>query len=159
MNQLRTYVEQHATLFDGYGVYQEVVDNMKEMDIVSYKDIPELKDKIERLLNSPMINIAPKQCYQNAAEVCLAIDGVEYVEGLYGFHGLPISHAWNSYKGQYFDLTMETQGKLEREHTYLGFMNIDTSALRKYMLQLRMWGCFTRIHYTGEKNAFPLMGI
>jgi len=155
MSNLKLYFENQKSLFKGYDVYQKVEENLKEIEIVSYKDIPEIKDKVEQYL----FLITPKECYKNSAEICLGIKGVEYVEGLYGFMGLPISHAWNCYKGQYFDLTMEVQDKLDRNHSYLGFMNVNSETLNTYLLQLKYWGCFTRLHYSGERNTFPLMGI
>jgi len=154
MNYLKEYFNQHEELLGEYEVYQKAQKNLQEVEVVSYKDIPEIKDKIDSLINL----VQAKECYKNSAEICLGIDGVEYVEGLYSFF-IPISHAWNSYKGQHFDLTMEVQNKLNREHKYLGFMSVDSKVLNSYLLRLKYWGCFTRFHYSGEKNTFPLMGI
>ena len=150
-NFLTEYIEMHKG-FCPDGLYKKLKDNMKPIEVVSYKSIPEIKDKVERLLHhSPAI---PHHCYQNSAEACLEIEGVKYVEGIFGSI-LPISHAWNSYKGIYFDLTIE-YNRLEEERMYLQLMDIEAQKLRRYLFELKYWGNFTTYHYTGVNSHFKI---
>lgn len=150
------YLKQHKNFVDP-DLYQKVLDNHKEVNVVSYKDIPEIKDKVDAVLK--YVDILPKRCYQNAIEVALKIEGVNYVEGLYASMGvLPISHGWNSYKGQHFDLTFELHRELD-DNPYLSFMECGGTPLQGLILDLGYWGCLTRIHYIGQKSHFPFIGI
>lgn len=72
--------------------------------LVSYKKIPGMAEKVEEFLKYN--DIIKKECYYNSIKVVWDIDGVEYVEGVANLM-IPISHGWNCYKGQHFDLTAE----------------------------------------------------
>ena len=53
---------------------------------------------------------------------------INYVEGKMECFGIPIEHAWNEYKGQYFDATREIALKEEvqgREYLALGTFDSD----------------------------------
>ena len=86
--------------------------------------------------------------------MCLHIEGVEYIEGIFGLI-LPLGHAWNCYKGKYFDLTMECNNFTE-ETLYLQLMNVEEQKLRQYLCKLKHWGGFTTYHYTGIDSPFKL---
>lgn len=57
--------------------------------------------------------IESEQCYHNALRVAdlLDSDGVEYVEGYVLIDDEWVQHAWNSYNGEYFDLTYQIHFK------------------------------------------------
>ena len=52
-------------------------------------------------------NAKIKNCFQNSAQVLNLDPEIKYVEGICMVMGnkIPIEHAWNSYKGRYFDIT------------------------------------------------------
>jgi hypothetical protein len=133
--------------------FDQMKDNAKIVQVVSYKSIPELKELVDKHIQRH--EKVPKQCYENAAETVLAIEGVEYVEGILSSYGLPISHGWNVYKGQYFDLTLELNGRLKEEDVYVEMMKVDQTTLRRLCIKLGQWGPFSACHYTGKKVIIP----
>jgi hypothetical protein len=56
--------------------------------------------------NALVFDLKVKQCFTNAIIVACLLPGVKYCEG-YMFCHIPIEHAWNSYRGHYFDVTSE----------------------------------------------------
>lgn len=62
----------------------------------------------EKLLKRvKQIEIKKHQCYKNSTLICMVDSEINYVEGKMEYFGIPIDHAWNEYKGQYFDATRE----------------------------------------------------
>lgn len=53
------------------------------------------------------LNLRQKECYRNATLISCAIPGCNYIEGKFAPFGFGIEHAWNEYKGKYFDATNE----------------------------------------------------
>lgn len=133
--------------------YDKLLDISKPIKIISYKEIPELKKIIESKLR--YLDIVPKECFSNAAKVSLIDNKINYVEGIYNSI-LPIAHAWNVWENEYyFDLTMEFQNKLEKEKSYTELLNIDSSLVRKYMNDLKVYGSYMSYHYLNEKINLP----
>lgn len=130
-----------------------MIENSQVIKIVSYKSIPEIKELVEKHIQRH--KKVAKQCYENAAETVLAIEGVEYVEGILSSYGLPISHGWNVYKGQYFDLTLELNGRLKEDDVYVEMMKVDQTTLRRLCIKLGQWGPFSACHYTGKNIIIP----
>lgn len=85
-------------------LFQWLLENTQEIKVVSYKSDPELKLIIEEFLK--MYKPQIKRCYDNSIKLSLFNDDIDYVLG-YTHCGFPIEHAWNHYKGIYFDLTAE----------------------------------------------------
>lgn len=83
----------------------------------------------EKLLKRvKQIKVEKKQCYKNSTLICMVDAEINYVEGNMECFGIPIEHAWNEYKGQYFDATREIALKEEvqgREYLELGIFNSD----------------------------------
>lgn len=53
------------------------------------------------------IDIKTGECYRNATLISQLSKDIHYVEGRMEFLGIPIDHAFNEYKGNYFDVTRE----------------------------------------------------
>jgi hypothetical protein len=138
---------------------EKVKADSEEIKVVSYKDIPEVKRMIETTFIQNMYKAIPKECYKNAAEFASLTLGVEYVEGIVNCHGLPIAHAWNSFEGQYFDLTFEMNGRLDVEEQYLKLFSLDKTNLYLYMTELGYYGAFGLYHYTKKKFPYQIAGI
>lgn len=83
----------------------------------------------EKLLKRvKQVKIEKKQCYKNSTLICMVDAEINYVEGKMECLGIPIEHAWNEYKGQYFDATREIALKEEvqgREYLALGTFDSD----------------------------------
>lgn len=91
---------------------EKVYDRLEFVEVKSYKENEELKKLIESKV--PESEITKKQCFRNSALVASLINDVDYVEGYVGLNLggsiLPIEHAWNVYKENfYFDITSDFQ--------------------------------------------------
>ena len=53
------------------------------------------------------LDLRQKECYRNATLISCAIPECKYIEGKFAPFGFGIEHAWNEYKGKYFDATNE----------------------------------------------------
>ena len=67
-------------------------------DVLSASDVQYLKR---------VIKVKAKECYRNATLIACYMPGIRYVEGKFAPFGFGIEHAWNEYKGHYFDATRE----------------------------------------------------
>lgn len=112
--------------------------SMKVVQIQSYKSNEELKIEIESFIKHYKVKV--KDCYTTAAKCCLYCDDVEYIEGYISYSGIPIEHAFNYYKGIYFDLTAEIlfDSKMGNEHVQI--VKLDKSLLSKYMTKTGYYG-------------------
>lgn len=157
------------SLKDAIGIFGTIQDNetiakvledAQSVKITSYKDIPEIKRLLETDFIKNMYKAFPKECYKNAAEFAsYTYNEIEYVEGLVNCHGLPIAHAWNSYKGQHFDLTFEMNDRLRIDEEYMSFFSLKKQDLYIYMKELGYYGAFGVYHYTKNKLPYPILGI
>ena len=64
-------------------------------------------------------HVKVKSCFENAARVLELDPEVKYIQGIVMIMDgkLPIDHAWNSYKGKYFDVT-KTHWKMTADNYY-----------------------------------------
>jgi len=77
----------------------------KEIKLKSYTINSDLEIIIQNFLKRNRIKV--KECYYNSWKLTSFNRNIQYVEGFRNIFSLPISHAWNCYKGIYFDLTTE----------------------------------------------------
>lgn len=77
----------------------------KEIKCQSYKVNEELVVIVNNFLKYEKLQ--KKQCYYNSYKLTAHNSDVKYIDGFSSIHGIPIEHAWNYYKGIYFDLTRE----------------------------------------------------
>ena len=120
----------------------------QEVKIVSYKDIPEIKKNVEMFLQFYRIKV--KECFKNSYMVCSYIPKINYVEGMISVLGIPLDHAWNSYKGQYFDLTeeivlkaLEKSSKLE----YLKILDMDLGTVTEMASETMVYDTYLKTYY------------
>jgi hypothetical protein len=160
LNMIKGYKEMYKDQ-NTFGFYDKVISNAKKVEVVSYKDIPELKEIIDKHLT--MSAVVPKECYKNSCEPVIGFLGhkdLKYVEGLYTFYGLPIHHAWNVWKDEvYVDLTMEVHGRLEVGDSYISCLELSPEILRGHLLKSGMWGPFIAQHYTNGQAKYLPFGI
>lgn len=74
------------------------------------------------------VKIKKKQCYRNATLIAQLDPDIRYVEGKFEFLGISIEHAWNEYKGSFFDVTSEVALKEnpgDREYLALDVYTFD----------------------------------
>lgn len=147
-------LESYKLLFKNYeGFYNKLLSVAKPIKIISYKEIPELKKIIESKLR--YLDVVPKECFSNAAQISLIDNRISYVEGIYNSI-LPIAHAWNVWEDEYyFDLTIEFQNRLEKEKNYIQLLNINSDLVREYMIDLGVYGSYMSYHYLHEKINLP----
>ena len=104
----------------------------KLVNIVSYHTNPLLSSKVEDFLEIHTPN--QKECYETAYKLVDMYDDIEYVEGLINFKGIPIEHAWNYYRGIYFDLTGEIVFEREMGDEYLQLIKIKQRKMHELAL-------------------------
>lgn len=120
----------------------------KPVKCVSYRDIPGLEAKVDAFLESD--TLVKKECYYNSIKAVWNIPGVEYVEGVANLI-IPIDHAWNSYKGYYFDLTAELV--LHKDVTrfdYAQVIKFDRKKMDKYVYKTKVAGGYIADYYMSE---------
>jgi hypothetical protein len=140
-----------------FGFYDKIIEEAKKVEVVSYKDIPELKQFVEE--QNIIGTIIPKECFKNSAMPVIDFFNtkLKYVEGLYTFHGIPIHHAWNSWNDEvYVDFTMEAQDRLQVGDSYVSCLELESWELRPELLSLGFWGPFVSYYYTeGKAKCLP----
>lgn len=101
--QLETYV--NLTKGSDMGnFYKQQLKDLKPVQLESVYDIftPEQIDIIKKVVNPQQ-----HECYKNSFTMVSYFPFVHYVEGFVNFGVMNIEHAFNSYKGHYFDITTE----------------------------------------------------
>lgn len=125
--------------------------NAEKVKVVSYKTLP-IAHEIDVLF--PEGSIAFKECYKTASTATTFLKNVEFVAGEVSFAGIPITHAWNCYKGKYFDLQKEIglSGKTDFDE-YVKIIKIDKITLKKYLSKAsNVCSSFIGMHYAVENN-------
>lgn len=150
-NSAKDYIHQMSSLFDRgqYGKQQEYwkwqAEVVRPVKCVSYKEIPGLRDKVEKFLESNELII--KECYYNSMKVVWDIPGTKYVEGIANLI-IPIDHAWNYYNGYYFDLTAElVLEKNVKRFDYAQVILLDQRQMSKYASKTGMAGGYIAEYY------------
>jgi hypothetical protein len=83
--------------------FDQVLRDAHVVQVVKVGDVLD-DDQIDIICN---LDLREKECYRNATLISCAIPGCNYVEGKFAPFGFGIEHAWNEYKGKYFDATSE----------------------------------------------------
>jgi hypothetical protein len=133
--------------------YKWTLNRATPVEVKSYKEIPGLKEKVERALES--FSPAPKECYRNAFLTSEAIEGVNYIEGYANSTiGLPISHAFNEYNGYYFDLTNEEVLNPIGNNLsgYVSVVELPINEARKAAVETGVWGEYIAYVYNKENE-------
>jgi hypothetical protein len=112
--------------------YQYMLDNIKKVNVGTYRDDDTLRNSVDDLIeNTEIENFCQKKgCFDTAynATIHLRDLGIKYVEG-YVESFIPIAHAWNYYpeKNLYFDLINDVAWSDEDSHfsEYYEIINLD----------------------------------
>lgn len=100
MPKVESYLKALSDIQEPQNYYYEwQLENLKPVKVVDSSDL-DLKEKVHAF------DLKAKECFTNAIIVACLVPGVKYCEG-YIFHHIPLDHAWNSYRGHYFDVTSE----------------------------------------------------
>lgn len=122
----------------------------KPVKCVSYKSIPELSEKVDSFLEG--FTIKKKECYTNAVHLTWEFPEIEYVEGIANLI-IPLDHAWNCYKGKYFDLTAEILlGKDVTKIDYAQVVKLSLGLVSKYVTKTRVYGGYILQHWLATRK-------
>ena len=128
-------------------------ENAKLLKNVRTDDIAQQYPEIKKYLKTHRRDIVMKQCYKNAAQLCLYVPNVEYVEGEISFHGIPLDHAWNKIDGKYFDITKDMLFKDAEDYAeYVSVIELDPKELIDFMHQTGTYGGFLREKYIKDNK-------
>lgn len=131
-------VEAFASLTSGN--QKEWFEMLLKSDVVKCVSVAEaLTDKQLARLKA-FCNFKPRECYKNASLVCLYFPEVEYCEGRFMFHGIPIEHAFNKIGDKYFDVTMELALGAELPDEYACYKVYKSSKVLDYLAAKRVYG-------------------
>lgn len=120
----------------------------KKVTLVSYKDL-EIKEDIEKFLQHYKPKV--KQCFTTSYYAATKIKNVKYVEGEGLYRDiLPIKHGWNSYNGQYFDLTSELLFKGDMFGKYNRIIELDYYETISLATDLGYAGPFSLAYFCKE---------
>lgn len=123
---------------------------VKPVKCVSYKSIPELSEKVDSFLEG--FTIKKKECYTNAVHLTWEFPEIEYVEGIANLI-IPLDHAWNCYKGKYFDLTAEILlGKDVTKIDYAQVVKLSLGLVSKYVTKTRVYGGYILQHWLATRK-------
>lgn len=117
---------------------------------VSYKSIPELKEIVDEFLLG--FTLKKNECYTNAIHLVWEYPEIEYVEGIADLV-IPLDHAWNCYKGKYFDLTSEIL--LKKNVTscdYAKVVKLSSEQTYKYASKTRVYGGYILQHWLATRK-------
>lgn len=114
------------------------LNNGEHIKINSFKSDLELKKIITEFLtiHEPKL----KGCYETAFECTQFHDSIKYVEGLISFSGLVLGHAWNCYKGIYFDLISETLHENKLSNEYFKVIRLSTHEMYEFAIKTETKG-------------------
>ena len=108
-SQIINYFKQFAKMTSGNqkDFWDWKLENAQVLTHVKTDEIRDQYPEIDEWIKNNKVNIVQKQCFRNAGQLCINVDGVDYVEGEILYHGIPIEHAWNKIDGKYFDITKD----------------------------------------------------
>jgi hypothetical protein len=86
-------------------------------------------------------NLKVKDCYKNATTITGLDPDMRYVEGVMVLYGqIPIDHAWNSYKGRYFDATSHLWNPSDEKNLHYKLIELDYSSLWEVLRETKVYG-------------------
>lgn len=118
--------------------YQWELSQIKEVQLTSINDIPEVASKLKKIKKFAEI----KACYSNAFSIVHEIlPNALYIEGYY-LHLFPLAHAFNKIGDKYFDITTELVLGDSIEIPHFSIMELDKKAMYKLALETETMGDF-----------------
>jgi hypothetical protein len=105
VSEAESRTDEHQSAF-----YRWQEKQLTSVTIAATDEIPEMENLDEFVKSDP--KFARSQCYANASRLVLPgvhdlSEDIRYVEGYVVDEGFVCGHAWNSYKGCNFDLTLK----------------------------------------------------
>lgn len=86
-------------------------------------------------------NLKVKDCYKNATTITGLDPDMRYVEGVMMLYGqIPIDHAWNSYKGRYFDATSHLWNPSDEKNLHYKLIELDYKSLWDILRETGVYG-------------------
>jgi hypothetical protein len=86
-------------------------------------------------------NLKVKDCYRNATLITDLDPEIKYVEGIMMMFGqIPIDHAWNSYKGRYFDATSHLWKPSDEKNLHYKLIELDNRSLWEILGETKVYG-------------------
>jgi hypothetical protein len=86
-------------------------------------------------------NLKVKDCYKNATTITGIDPEIKYVEGIMMLYGqIPIDHAWNSYKGRYFDATSHLWNPSDEKNIHYKLIELDYNSLWEILRETKVYG-------------------
>ncbi len=82
-----------------------------------------------------------KDCYKNATTICGLDPEIKYVEGIMMlWNQIPIEHAWNSYRGRYFDATSHLWKPSDEKNQHYKLIELDYQELWDILRETGVYG-------------------
>jgi hypothetical protein len=144
-SQIIKYIKDAANMTSGAQkkFWQWKLKNAKLLTHVKTDEIRQLYPEIDEHLKNSHYSVEQKQCYKNAGQLCLNVEGVSYVEGEISLHGIPIEHAWNKIDGKYFDITKDILfGNASDYAEYVKIIELEMPEYAGFILKHKHWGGF-----------------
>jgi hypothetical protein len=162
-NYIKNYIEQFNLLGSAEykNFYEWQLKISKPVELISYKDDPEIKKMVEEYLENH--SVEKKECFSNSYYLTMMFNDIEYVTG-YAWDKLAlpigIEHGWNCYKGKHFDLTAEiAHGEMRFGKKYLQLLKLNARELYKAMKKTGYIESYWMHEYEKIKKKNPTKGM
>jgi len=154
-SKIINYYKQFAKLTSGNqkDFWEWKIANAEILRHVKTDDIRKEYPEIDEYLKNNVHNVRQKECYKNAGELCINVEGVDYVEGEISFKGIPIEHAWNKIDGKYFDITKDILFPHNSDYAeYVKIIELDVKEYSRFLFKYKHWGGFILEKYLKDNH-------
>ena len=129
------------------GYYEWSYENSELVDMKHTNKINSIIDKFVKSYEPEL-----KGCFSTAMNCTVSNSDVDYVEGYIVTLGVPIQHAWNSYKGKYFDITDYKLFNNEMGDHYKIIEIPRQELIKDFMLKYERTGAYLSDYYMDKIN-------
>jgi len=154
-SQIINYFKQFAKMTSGNqkDFWDWKLENAQVLTHVKTDEIRDQYPEIDEWIKNNKVNIVQKQCFRNAGQLCINVDGVDYVEGEILYHGIPIEHAWNKIDGKYFDITKDILFPHNSDYAeYVKIIELDVKEYSRFLFKYKHWGGFILEKYLKDNH-------
>lgn len=154
-SEIINYYKQIADMMSGKqkDFWEWKLKNAQLLTYVKTDDIRKQYPQIDEYLKNNPHNVNQKECFKNAGQLCIEVEGVDYVEGEILYHGIPLEHAWNKIDGKYFDITKDILFPKNSDYSeYVKIIELDIIEYTRFMFKYKHWGGFVREQYIRENG-------
>ena len=152
-SQIINYFKQFAKMTSGNqkDFWDWKLENAQVLTHVKTDEIRDQYPEIDEWIKNNKVNIVQKQCFRNAGQLCINVDGVDYVEGEILYHGIPMEHAWNKIDGKYFDITKDILFPHNSDYAeYVKIIELDVKEYSRFLFKYKHWGGFIQLPVTSS---------